>query len=58
MNKDCSLIFDINNNELSITIGDETLIIDEFLTDVNNLRVTVLNIDEQKKIIKKLVNNI
>ncbi len=56
--KTVALKFDENLNELHLMIGDETLIIEEFLKNENGIWVKDLDMHAQFQIIKKLLNNI
>jgi len=57
--EDIYLVFDSIKRELSIKVGDETLVIESFQGDTNDEKfLKVLKPYEQVKLIKKLVNNL
>lgn len=57
MKKQVVLLFDPALNALEIKVGNESLIIDNFITGGEDLRQASLSIEGEKKIIKLLVNN-
>ena len=54
-----TIIYDPDKCQLSFTTADkETLILPNFLTDKNGLQVSTINENDQKVLLKKIINNL
>lgn len=52
------ILFEPKSGKMTLTVNNQNLEIDAFLTDANGVQVRTLSVDDQKQVAKLLMQNI